>query len=727
MQKQDILNKCGEVSLRLDSSDLSGAFGLLSEIIKEKNSYRLSDELEQQRQTYRYLTDYLLAGSEDSTRFDVYEKIIERLRLIADRITRDTIATDSSDIYSETVRTQRLSASSLSDLLQEYSSAYTEFTLAEAAGNETAEIHRRLEDLHNRIFNTVWTSFNDKETASLTAKTILSESFPEHLCRQMISALTLSQLGYFDPYKLIALLDIYQADLSEKFSARALTGIMFALGRHPRRAMAVKEIRDRLAMLEDSLLTYSRARDIMMCIIRTRDTERVSSKMKEEVIPELMKLRPDILKKMREGGADLEAGMMEDNPEWAEMLDKSGLSEKMRELSEMQSDGADLMMVAFSNLKQFPFFNTVSNWFLPFTENHSVVKGDEKEKQMLRQLMEIGREVCDSDKYSLAIALSGMPEMQKKMMASQIDAQFSQIREDLNDRQLKVSAPEFSEEATKTVRDLYRFFKLFRKRERLDDPFLKPFNFLNLPVIGSILSEDEIVSLVGEFYFSREYYNEALSLFNLLVENNADDASLWEKIGFCYQSMKFFENALEAYSKAELLKKPGTWLLKKLAYVNKQLGRYKEALGYYKAVLDKDPENVGMLMNAGFAALKSGNTDEALQYYYHANYLEPDNSRIMRSIAWCEFLNRNYAKSISYYEKVLAGESLPSDLLNTGHVRMLEGKFRDALECYRKAASGNMADFEKTFIADLPVLESLGLDPRIARIILDRVKSPDNF
>ena len=722
MQKQDILKQCREIERRLSLLDLSGAFAILSTLVKEKNDYRLSDELERQRQNYRYLTDYMLSGAEDKSRFDVYSDIIEHLRRLSDRIARDTIALDSPDIYSETVRTGRLSSDTLATLLAEYSSAFTEYSLAESAGNDLRETHSRLEDLHTRIFNSIWVAFNDKETSSLAVEAAKDERYENSLRFHIISALTLSLLGYFDPYKMIALLDIYEAELSEKTSARALTGIMFALNRHAERAMDVAGIRNRLELLQDSLIIYSRAREIMMNIIRTRDTERVANKMKDEVIPELMKLRPDILRKLREGGVDMEAGMMEDNPEWAEMMEKSGLSDKMRELSEMQQDGADLMMVAFANLKQFPFFNNVANWFLPFSIEHSVVSGDDKEKKMLRQLMEVGRGVCDSDKYSLAIALSKMPDAQKQMMAAQIDAQFAQIREDINDASLRSSAPEFDEEATKCVRDLYRFFKLFRKKEGFEDPFRKPFNFLNLPVIGSVLAEDEIVSLVGEYYFSRGYYDEALSMFNLLLENNADDVSLWEKIGFCYQSMKFLDNALEAYSKAELLRKPGMWLIKKLAYVNKQLSDFPKALEYYKMALDKDPENVGLLINAGFSALKSDKIAEALQFYYHANYLEPDNRRILRSIAWSEFLNRNFDKSLQYYSKVADAGALPSDFLNIGHVRLLQGDYREALSNYRKAAADNMEDFEKTFLADLPSLEPLGLDLRTAHILLDRLK-----
>ena len=72
----------------------------------------------------------------------------------------------------------------------------------------------------------------------------------------------------------------------------------------------------------------------------------------------------------------------------------------------------------------------------------------------------------------------------------------------------------------------------------------------------------------------------------------------------------------------------GTWLLKKLAFINKKNGNYAAAAEYYSRALLADPDNVSLIMNAGYANLESGDIAGALRSFYHANYLQPDNAAI---------------------------------------------------------------------------------------------------
>lgn len=723
MQKKEILDRCKEVDNLLESNNIASSFEILQDLAKTSSEYRISDELERLRQTYSYMGQYMLDGITDLSREKVYQDILEDLRSITDIFRRNIITRESSDYYSETLRYQNLAGQDLEKLLEQYQSAYSEYTLALAAENDITDISRRLEELYSLIFNLIWISLHDKHTINIASQAVLSGKVDDILSSHIVSALTLSLLGYFDIYKLLALIDIYDANLSEKLSARALVGIILSLNRHPQRAIVNSIVKDRLLLLEDSIIAYRRIREVVMSIIRTRDTDRISTKMKEEVIPEIMKIRPEILEKMRGISSDIsETEMMENNPEWEELLEKSGLSEKMRELNDMQSDGADLMMIAFSNLKQFSFFNKVSNWFLPFFASHSEINAGDKERQIIERLMEIGKNVCDSDKYSLAIALGKMPENQKNLMISQLDAQFAQFSEENKDKELISSTPEFDEEVTKVLKDMYRFFKLFRKKEGFEDPFKNPLNFLDIPVIGQIMSDSEIIALVGEFYFKRNYYPEALALMNILVEDNPEDAAIWEKIGFCYQSMMFFEKALESYTRAELLKTPGSWLLKKLAFVYKKTGNYAKALEYYKRLLDKDPENLNIIINAGYCALRADNPSEALKFYYHANYIDPDNINIYRSIAWAEFLEGDLEKSEIYYDKILESQPIPTDYLNFGHLLASKKDLRGAIDYYKKAVDGDFNNFRIIFLNDFDVLQKKGFDKQTLYIILDMIK-----
>lgn len=84
--------------------------------------------------------------------------------------------------------------------------------------------------------------------------------------------------------------------------------------------------------------------------------------MREEIIPEMMK-NP----KLNLEGLDEDAE--DHNPEWEEWIDRSGITDKLRELGELQMSGADVYMSTFSQLKHFPFFRKISHWFYPLTPN----------------------------------------------------------------------------------------------------------------------------------------------------------------------------------------------------------------------------------------------------------------------------------------------------------------------------------------------------------------------
>ena len=53
--------------------------------------------------------------------------------------------------------------------------------------------------------------------------------------------------------------------------------------------------------------------------------------MNEELLPEMMKLGPSLYKKIRQEDLMNDINALEENPEWQEMLDKSGITDKLKE------------------------------------------------------------------------------------------------------------------------------------------------------------------------------------------------------------------------------------------------------------------------------------------------------------------------------------------------------------------------------------------------------------
>mgnify|MGYP000523739298 FL=1 len=71
--------------------------------------------------------------------------------------------------------------------------------------------------------------------------------------------------------------------------------------------------------------------------------------MREEIIPEMMK-NP----KLNLEGLDEDAE--DHNPEWEEWIDRSGITDKLRELGELQMSGADVYYEYLFTAETIPVF-----------------------------------------------------------------------------------------------------------------------------------------------------------------------------------------------------------------------------------------------------------------------------------------------------------------------------------------------------------------------------------
>ena len=85
-----------------------------------------------------------------------------------------------------------------------------------------------------------------------------------------------------------------------------------------------------------------------------------------------------------------------------------------------------MFISTFSKLKSYPFFNTLSNWFLPYHDNCSAVTtAFGGKKHPLTALFKVMPILCDSDKYSMLLSIASAPESQRNMMFQQFEAQRS--------------------------------------------------------------------------------------------------------------------------------------------------------------------------------------------------------------------------------------------------------------------------------------------------------------
>ncbi|GBU07035.1 hypothetical protein AwDysgo_03660 [Bacteroidales bacterium] len=730
--------ECSSAQTKLESwikqGSLKPAFELIHTWNMEINDWKLKEQLEEVENTYKLMLSYILDAIEDPQRATIYQSILCKTYQIADNILMQIRIKDSFGFLGKQVKINLVHQN-----LQEKQKAI--FALEEISEKialnallqdkdyskqNTLELHREYETIRNNLFETIWLSstWNEDEFAvfkKLFDQTLLS--IPSHAL--LISAITLACYTCFDTKKIILLLEKAEHK-DEEIRLRAITGLLLCLRKYDQRIYLFPEIQDRLQHLCENRAFVSAVQNICLQFILSKDTEKITKKITEEIIPEMMKVNPVLNQKIKLEDLTNETGIEDKNPDWKNIIEDSGLSEKLQEFSELQLQGADVMHSSFSQLKTHHFFNNISHWFLPFDIKNSYLSGlfGEKDKQsVLVKLLESNM-LCNSDKYSFCFSLMQVPESYREMMTGQFGGETEGLLE-MQSSELPNPHQKAINISKQYIQDLYRFYKLHPEKINFNDPFNEKKDFVQVDSIANIIANEESLEIIAESYFAKNYFYEATEVFSKLIEINKDKAILYQKRGFCLQMNKKTAAALEDYLKADLLEIGNSWVYKKIAYCYRLLKNPKDALHFYNKADLMSPNNSAVQMNIGHCQLELKNYPEALKSYFKVEYLDTNGSRSWRPIAWCSFLVGKQEQAQTYFEKVIDLNPEFTDFLNYGHSLLACKKNREALEAYKKSiklADQSMEKFMLAFNSDIPELIKAGICQKDIPFILDALK-----
>lgn len=469
----------------------------------------------------------------------------------------------------------------------------------------------------NEVFSKLWNCYRfvDEQTSYCRE---LNDNGNELDTSIAVSAITLSCLRILDEPKLLCLIDFCYSKF-KKTAARAMVGLVLCLVKHNRRIVYYPAVNNRLNLLFNDTANVDAAREIVRQFIRCKETPRITKDIRENIMPTLSKFTPDIKKSMQNGNFDSEE-YEESSYNLQDMIQESGIAEKMQAYSELQMQGSDINMSTFSQLKNFAFFQHVDGWFMPFYKENPVVSAlfSNADEGSFLDFMVDSNFLCDSDKYSFCINLAMVPEEYRKSMASQLKNESAQMDE-------VAGRPEDMKAYTnRYMQDIYRFFKLYRNKEYFDDIFDLRCDVHNMGFFRFLNQDGEFLAPLADFYMAKEQYDNALGAYRMLEENCEPDADLYRKIAFCLQKGLYFTQAAEYYEKVDLMDggKPG--ILKKLAYCYRKAGNFDKALDYYRQAESLDGENLNILYNIGCCLAETGQYEKALNYFYKIDFLNPD-------------------------------------------------------------------------------------------------------
>lgn len=699
-----------------------------------KAPWQILSHIDKVDESYRFLKQYALNGVSDPQRAGLLSSIKSDILRIADDIVRFSQIADSPKLYYSVIRYEELQPKiTIAQLLTNYSQQHNAIEHAQlvnksilADGSRVEDAMKNQEALARRIFNLLWVRYPlSIDDGDAVVATISDESLPSHFKELLISGINLGGLEFFDPERLVILSKIYLHQ-NDRLQIIAICSLLLNLWQH-KDINLPKKVKDILAMVFDSPEWSDDLRMVFMELVRTFDTERIASKLTNEILPEMMKIRSEILSKIDESESiDADSDFNEFNPEWEDLIENSSITEKLQQLSELQEDGGDVMMTAFSNLKSFPFFNEVANWFLPFYVANSDIKSVVDDAGIeIAEIIESSEMMCEGDKYSLLLSMQSVPAQNRRAILEQFKMQNINVAE-IKCAELNQKDTQRKNIANKFIQGIYRFFKLYRRKSEFNSPFNQSINLSEVDVLAPFfLNDKEILTAVAEFFYKNGYYKEALSYYDFLINNGVDSAIIYQKAGYASQKQGDFQKALGLYTKAEFTHPDSEWTMQRIAFCYKSTNQYDKALKYYKRLEQLRPSDTSIALNIAYCLLAENNYNEAIKYYFKVEYLSPDSTAYIRPMAWCQFILKNFTKSEEYYIKIINSlHPTDNDYMNMGHLQMAMKNFQEASNYYRlsnELSRVSSNDFMKRLQSERKYLEITDVDSDLIDIVFDSV------
>lgn len=690
-------------------------------------------QLEHLEHTYEQMLNYMLQGVKDPERDKVYHRLLISILELADKV-KDRLMEEHSGWHTYTLkgemeRKQQLTGRRVIETMDDLSFKRELDEILDEKRESPGAAEERRQELSMEVFRHLWLSNQYDDAENSLAEAILS-------CREFfwyekalyISAILLSGLRYWDEQKIHRLIDFAREE-EQEVAARALVALVILLYRYDDRLEFYPEIMHRLKLMEEELDLEKGLEKIALQLIRTRDTLEIGRKLQEDLMPEMARLRPELEDKLRM--EDITGEMLEEgrNPDWQSMFSESDdLYRKVDEFMKLQMEGSDVYMTTFAHLKQFPFFNELTNWLVPFhAENPDLsevygMKSDNFDPEIFVDGLKKTPFLCNSDKYSFIFNIRYLPAQQKQMLSNAFLMEMEGMQEMLADEETNSGDFVYRTATIQYIQDLYRFFKISPFKREFEDVFEGKLDLFRAWFFQELVEDPSISGNIAEYLFEKDHFEEALDMFDLMLDEYPGERELLEKAGFCEQKQENYSGAIGYYSRIPLYSEYTLWTLKNMGVCYRKLGDFTAALEVYEQAAAMQPEDSAIASLIGYCHLKLEDYDTALKHYFRVEYMNPGNTHILRPIAWCYFALGQLEKSDHYFRKVFQGKPGYYDYINYGHVLWARGLMKEAIEMYVQSVRDlefEMDDFLKSMDGDRSLLIANGINEKDIPLMMD--------
>ena len=683
MNVEEILSKA--INCLMDRR-LSNAIEVLDQLYVQRPSLMGHSEFEAIKTDYQLMVDYMGRGFSDSHRESLYNTLLQRLYRVAADLEISWRCKNVSAYVNSFRVIDHLNTSHdfVRTVLESFVSDIAMLSLQpeETREQKSTELYDRHQSFINRLFSALWTScqWTDDDCKFYT-ELLLSPTVVSTDQQVIVTAISLGAMNQFDINKFKTLVNVYQKATDEHVRQRALVGWVLAVFEgmdiFPEQDAMIRELCENPAITRE-LLT------LQIQFFYSKDAEKDNDKIQRDIMPDIMRNsnltigRLGIMEKEEDA---IESILHQD----ADEKRMEQLEEKVRKMMDMQKQGSDIYFGGFSQMKRFPFFNDMVNWFTPFYLNHPALRsvinrlGDTK---FLNTLMERSN-FCESDRYSFAFALeqiiNQLPADIKDAIGS--DAMLGPLAES-DDTEDAISI------RRTYLQDLYRFFRLYHTANDFINPFedngkgdfvADTFFFTYKSFMGTGL--DDVKLRLASHLYKHQQMTELAELLTTFQSADPRYAILMGytninmgKAEFAYQ---FFDYALKA--------EPGNqWALKGKARAALDAEDYKTAEEVYTELLKLEPGHKNYTMNRCVALLKLGRTSEVREELFRLDYQYPEDMNVKRVLAWAMLSDNSLDKASQLYDTLLAATPAHEDYLNAGYCQWAMGNVQRTVELFRE-------------------------------------------
>ena len=632
--------------------------GLLKPMVEKLANTEIASRYESLSQDYAYMLRFMTEGYKDPQREKLYGEMLAKGYHIASDVKRMLRITNDPAF----VTLQK-------SVIDNDNSANA---LIEALKDESIDAKAHY-DVLNRAFVSIFLSpdWREQEQRLWTA-ILISADVKSTDAQVIISAIMLGcMLGYcVEKYKTRCYVFMTSEDMYVR--QRAFVGWVLCYQMSTRLLKRDAETQDMLVeqMLEDESTSSELVEMIMQVVICT-EAEKDNKVIQKEIMPDILK--GNHFKFSPKDGFVEKDESLDDilNPGESELAMEK-MEQGIKRMSNMQKAGVDIFYAGFSQMKRYPFFYKLINWFMPFDIKHpdlgEAILNDEG-LQSIAKVFAIPT-LCSSDKYSFLFALKSvlpnLPEDIRKAMAGGEMAivGMGNVDSAITDQSAYVRRM--------YLQDLYRFFKL-SPQVKMPNVFVetswmqgladKPMLKGRCVELAKFLLRHDKLAVASQIAANGEDSEERSLVLATIVEKRGGDPS------------EYYKNVLA---------ENGTSVpaLKGIARYYLQKGN-KDSLDYWQRLCELCPGVFAYELNRAFAIVLAGRVEENLNDFYRLDFEHPDDAKVKRLIAWALLCLGRFEKAEELYLRILEGkwgEVTRNDFLCMIDLYFFSGNMRKCVE-----------------------------------------------